>query len=119
METIEQRIERRADKYSKELRSKGHSVNSTIGGYNGYIKGATDQQEIFDKLPKIKAWVARDKDGDIYMYNTLAPEKNGYYWVCQYGYLKLTEDQLPEGCNPKWEDEEPVEVELTINLKKG
>lgn len=98
----------------------------------GYVNGATDQQSIFDNLPKIKAWIARNEDEccgkngllGLFLSKPIKCEEeygDGYHgiWVDKsgdYGYW-ITEQDLPEGCNPQWEDKEPIEVELTIKMK--
>lgn len=59
-------------------------------------------------------WVARDKDGDLYIYEE-KPYKNAHVWNCnKLDYVQIGEELLPE---VKWEDEEPTEVELIIRKK--
>lgn len=74
----------------------------------------------------MKAWIARDEDRRIFIYFKDKPEKfidrSGKYvsyWENSEDMLLIQKEDLPEGINPQWSDEEPVEVELTINLKKG
>lgn len=63
------------------------------------------------KYPKIKGWVARDKDNDVYVYLT-QPSRFKEQWVCGGDvWVKIPHTDFPE---LKWEDE-PIEVELTIN----
>lgn len=60
----------------------------------------------------MKAWIARDKDGWVGLYRN-RPHKNHDGWIdlhCTFFRVK----DLPEGCDPKWTDEEPIEVEVTI-----
>lgn len=62
-------------------------------------------------------YVARDKDGDLYLYKTF-PKKNEAhgYWKLEY---KLTDGVILDSSlfpEVRWEDEEPTEVEL---VKKG
>lgn len=60
----------------------------------------------------MKAWIARDKDGRLGLYRT-RPHKEDEYWddaACSL----FCVTHLPEGCNPKWTDEEPIKVEVTI-----
>jgi len=63
----------------------------------------------------MKAWIAKDKNGQISAYN-FKPIKIQDMWVCRWGVcsLPIKEKYLPEGVNPQWEDEEPIEVELKI-----
>ena len=66
----------------------------------------------------IKAWVARDYDGILYMYPD-KPQKRSYHWYAnKVGYLKLEDNLFPE---VQWSDEEPKEIKLTIkkNMEKS
>lgn len=66
----------------------------------------------------MKAWIARDKDGRLFMYHHLRkPYKGSSMWLntCL---LELIEQDLPEGINPQWSDDEPIEVELKIERIK-
>lgn len=69
-------------------------------------------------MKALKAWVARDYDGSLYMY-TAKPKKMRVTWyapkVC---YMKLYDSLFPE---VKWEDEEPKEIKLSIsnNMEKS
>ena len=69
-----------------------------------------------DSAPKIKGWVARDKDGELSFFSEhpIRFEDCGTKWcvpgaciVCHLGFNESFSDL-------KWEDE-PIEVELTIN----
>ena len=59
---------------------------------------------------KITAWIARDENGEIYIYTT-EPRKLKRQWeVIDKGFDKNQFQQI------KWEDEEPTKVELTIKI---
>ena len=59
---------------------------------------------------KIKAWIARDENGEIYIYTT-EPRKLKRQWeAIDKGFDKKKFQQI------KWEDEEPTKVELTIKM---
>ena len=58
-----------------------------------------------------RAWIARDEDGKAFLYSD-KPSKGYYKWYNSGYYFPVTE--LPEGVDPQWEDEEPIEVELKI-----
>lgn len=59
----------------------------------------------------LKAWVARDEDGSLYMY-TDKPEKISDNWYAEkVGYVKIDDSLFSE---VKWEDEEPKKIELSI-----
>lgn len=64
----------------------------------------------------MKLWIARDKDGDLYLY-TRKPEKVEEYWTVEWphAYYQFNTDLFPE---VKWEDDEPTEVELKIVKKE-
>lgn len=62
----------------------------------------------------MKLYVARDKDGSLYLYDG-EPAKRINMWDGDLGMLMVLEpDLLPE---VKWEDSEPTEVELVIKKK--
>ena len=62
--------------------------------------------------PKIKGWVARDKDGQLGVYD-IPPVRGN---ICWYPQVRFENWVLPENAFPnlKWEDE-PIEVELEIH----
>lgn len=64
----------------------------------------------------MKAWVARNSDGSLYLFSDNKPTKGTFYWFNygNFGSLTITEQDLPEGVNPQWSDDEPIEVELKI-----
>lgn len=67
-------------------------------------------------MKELKAWVAREKDGRLYLY--LAPPRKGSgEWLpdINTAYFKIDRDLFPE---VKWEDEEPKEIELSIHNKE-
>ena len=60
----------------------------------------------------IEAWVARDKDGMLYLY-LAKPRKHQSKWlpnIC-FDFIELIRESFPE---VKWEDEEPTEVSITV-----
>lgn len=69
---------------------------------------------------KITAWVARDKNNQLFCFFQ-KPHKSKYYDVwecrekCDYDYQEIDDGELYS--QVKWEDEEPTEVELTIKIK--
>lgn len=67
---------------------------------------------------EIEAWVARDEDGNLYMYPD-KPQKRSYHWYAnKIGYLKLEDSLFTE---VQWSDEEPTEIKLSIkkNMEKS
>ena len=66
-------------------------------------------------MKELKAWVARDEDGSLYMY-TAKPKKKSYNWYApKVGYVKLDDSLFPE---VQWYDEEPKGIELSIKNEK-
>jgi len=65
----------------------------------------------------MRAWVARDKDNSLCLYNH-KPYKTSIFgykcWDSAYDFFEISETDLPGGINPKWEDEEPIEIDITI-----
>lgn len=92
----------------------GYVEDVNMAARQAYIKAAQD----FDKLPSIKGWVARDKDGSLHFFGTKPERYEGYdihrWWVsgaciqCALGFRK---NWYP---NLKWEDE-PIAVRLTLS----
>ena len=69
-------------------------------------------------MKALKAWVARDDDGSLYMY-TAKPKKTSNFWHApKVGYVKLDDSLFPE---VQWSDGEPKEIRLSIrdNMKKS
>ena len=60
----------------------------------------------------MKVWLAKSKNGEILLYNT-APHKVGDFWQGQPPLI--TKDVLPKGVSPKWEDKEPIQVEIELH----
>lgn len=59
----------------------------------------------------IKAWVARDYNGRLYIY-TEKPQKLLETWFVRgFGFMKISDLLFPE---VKWSDEEPTKVKLVI-----
>ena len=70
------------------------------------------------KTSTLKAWVARDENGSLYMY-TAKPKKLSDYWNApESGYMKLDDSLFPE---VQWSDGEPKEIRLSIrdNMEKS
>ena len=67
----------------------------------------------------MRAWVVRDKSGEIDLYLD-QPVKAEYYpfWEADGTFMEILESDLPSGINPQWEDEEPTEIEITIKRVK-
>ena len=63
-------------------------------------------------MKALKAWVARDKDGMLYLY-LAKPRKSQSKWLpnIRFDFVELSRESFPE---VKWEDEEPTEVRITL-----
>ena len=66
----------------------------------------------------LKAWVARDKDGSLYMYPNKPKKHSDYWYAPEVGCTKLDDSLFPE---VQWSDEEPKEIRLSIrdNMEKS
>lgn len=66
-----------------------------------------------------RCWVVRHEDGEVEIFQN-KPFKipAGGYWadISDYRSIYVPEGFLPFGIEPKWEDEEPTEIEITIKL---
>ena len=61
-------------------------------------------------MKEMEAWVARDKDGKIYLYR-YKPIKDKFIWYSPGFHLALASASFPE---IKWSDDEPTRVSITI-----
>ena len=68
-------------------------------------------------MKTLKAWVARDENGMLYLY-LAKPRKNQSKWLpnIRFEFIELSRESFPE---VKWEDEEPTEVSITINIDEA
>ena len=65
-------------------------------------------------MKALKAWVARDYDGSLYMY-TAKPKKTSDFWHAGgVGFMKLDDSLFTD---VQWSDEEPKEIKLSIMEK--
>ena len=65
-------------------------------------------------MKTLKAWVARDDDGSLYMYSDKPKKLIDYWHAAGVGYMKL-DDRLFH--DVQWSDEEPKEIKLSIMEK--
>ena len=68
-------------------------------------------------MVEIEGWVARDEDGELYLY-LRKPKKVAGQWLTrefQLGF-KLDGESFPE---VKWSDDEPTKVKITIEKLHG
>lgn len=66
----------------------------------------------------LKAWVARDYDGSLYMYPDKPKKMSDNWYAAGVGYMKLDDSLFTE---VQWSDEEPKEIRLSIrnNMEKS
>ena len=62
-------------------------------------------------MKALKAWVARDYDGSLYMYTAKPKKMRDNWYASKVGYVKLDDSLFPE---VQWSDEEPKKIELSI-----
>ena len=67
-------------------------------------------------MKTLKAWVARDDDGSLYMYSDKPKKLIDYWHAAGVGYMKLDDSLFPE---VQWSDEEPRGIELSIKNEKS
>ena len=65
------------------------------------------------KRLKTKVWLTRDEDNAIWLHLGNKPLKVEGKWINYDFELRLDEEEI-NGLNPKWEDEEPIELEITL-----
>ena len=107
------------DAYSDELNHKLRCGLDIMKVYNNYTcskllwerkenpKLNEDEKAILRNLPKQYEWIARDKNGSIYLYIN-KPVKR-FFGFDAFGTIKLPFDQLFQFI--QWEDEEPYSIE--------
>lgn len=62
----------------------------------------------------MKAFIARDKDGRLFLYSSTPPIKTELQWISlstSKNIFKIDDMLFPE---VKWEDEEPTEINIEI-----
>lgn len=62
---------------------------------------------------KTKVWLTRDKDNSIWLHLRNKPFKAESNWINGSFAQRIAEEEI-NGLNPKWEDEEPIELEITL-----
>ena len=62
-------------------------------------------------MKTLKAWIARDENGSIYMYINKPKNLDDTWSLNSFGFFKLDDRLFPE---VKWSDEEPTTVKLII-----
>ena len=69
-------------------------------------------------MKALKAWVARDDDGSLYMYPDKPQKMRDNWHAPKVGYVKLEDSLFPE---VQWSDGEPKEIRLSIrdNMEKS
>ena len=69
-------------------------------------------------MKALKAWVARDDDGSLYMYPSKPQKRRDSWNAAGDGFMKLDDSLFPD---VQWSDEEPKEIEISIrnNIEKS
>lgn len=67
-------------------------------------------------MKALKAWVARDYDGSLYMYSDKPQKMKDNWYAKNVGYMKLDNSLFPE---VQWSDEEPKGLKLLIKNEKS
>ena len=62
-------------------------------------------------MKRLKAWVARDEDGMIYLYFAKPLKYDGRWIPTSHRFNVMNEELFPE---VQWSDEEPTELTMTI-----
>lgn len=59
-------------------------------------------------------FVTRDKNGTVHLHERKPIKGFREWWIGGRSSLILEESELPQGVNPRWEDDEPTKVNVTI-----
>ena len=65
-------------------------------------------------MKTLKAWVARDDDGSLYMYSDKPKKLIDFWHAAGVGYMKLDDSLFPQ---VQWSDKKPKEIKLSIMEK--
>jgi uncharacterized protein YdeI (BOF family) len=84
-------------------------VGKVITTANGTFNTTASNTNIEEKEITIDGWVARDKDGDIYVYSD-KPDKERIEWLSS-NFINIERHSFPE---VKWEDKKPTKVKLIV-----
>ena len=64
----------------------------------------------------MKGYLVKDKSGELIVFYGNKPEKETWYWD-SWDAKFFGIDEAPEGLNPRWEDNEPIEIEIEIHAR--
>lgn len=65
----------------------------------------------------MKAYITRDEDDQLILWYGLKPKREEGMWDSwDNKYIGINDDLLPEGCDPVFFDNEPIEVEIKISM---
>lgn len=109
-------IDKAAEEFAdKEYMTNQYERDALYKGYYHGMKDALSKQEK-DADTVISGWVARDKNGDLFMYST-KPEWDRLtgMWYGERALITPSNDLFPD---LTWESD-PIEVELIIKRKKN
>lgn len=69
-------------------------------------------------MPILKAWIARDFDGDAHLFDDKPfKPKNSHFWIGRHLDTKIPDRWLQQlNINPQWNDNEPIQVEIKIDI---
>ena len=104
-------VQKAADKYIGYPPEVDEGVSTSLRR-DAYAAGMLAERERLASCPTIKGWVARDGNGDAYLYPYYRPTRDKRMWFGMTGFF-LKCDPFP---SLRWEDE-PIEVELPIIRK--
>ena len=96
------------------LRIAGIHIGRQCGSMQAAIRALVPElRKEGENVPVTGGWVARDRDGFLSLFLS-RPVSDRHGWRSAVGQKELDRNLFPD---VKWEDEEPVEVELTITRR--
>lgn len=96
---------------SKELGGKEQVVTYTSDGYY-YDSKEESKDDLIMLSQELTLWIARDRNGSLFIYNEKPEKSNGYWYNTGRSQLVVGSSTiLPE---VKWEDEEPYKCRLIL-----
>ena len=110
-------VEEAAEKYGREkfleCQEYGSCGESDLA--EAYAAGMLAERERMASCPTIKGWVARDENGQLWLY-AQRPFRNHTVWTTDKGryFIRINDTFLPD---LRWEDE-PIEAEIIVKTKQ-
>lgn len=96
--------------HRKTMFSEQDPIDGNLGKRIFFMEGHMESSKDYEMLPKINGWLARDKDGNLSIFENTPIRGTTNFAAMMGGYRKIQKDLFPE---VTWQSS-PVKVELLI-----